>query len=85
MKPITDIVAFDWTGLDWTVLGFGTLALVGDLGTVDIALAARVAHHRDRGRMQRARRESRVAALALSSGLPVSAVTGIRFDLESDS
>jgi hypothetical protein len=47
--------------LDWTVLGFGTLALVGDLGTVDIALAARVAPHRDRGRVQRARRESRVA------------------------
>jgi hypothetical protein len=85
LGPVRPVYPYRGFAFDWTVLGFGTLVLVVGLGVVAIALAARVAPHRGRGSVQRARRESRVAAVASSSGLPVSAVTGIRFALEPDS
>ena len=68
---------------DWTVLGFGVLALIVVLGAVAVVLAraARTAAA-PAGWRTRPRSPSRVAGAAASAGLPVSAVAGIRFALE---
>jgi len=68
---------------DWTVLGVGLVVLLICLSTVAIGLAYREAPHRvDRRRRETDQRESRVARAAAGTGLPVPAVTGIRFALE---
>jgi hypothetical protein len=68
---------------DWTVLGLGVLALIVTLSTTAVILAyrgtpARMTRRRERGRTH----HSNVARRAGASGLPVPAVTGIRFALE---
>lgn len=68
-------------GFDWTVLGFGFLILVVVLGAVSVLLAYLQGPHRIRQR-ERIARTSGVARVAAASGLPVPAVTGIRFALE---
>jgi hypothetical protein len=69
--------------VDWTVLVTGVLVLVVVLGAVALALAARMAPHRT-GPRRRGTVTHRSAAVgaAAGSGLPESAVTGIRFALE---
>jgi len=84
LGPVRPFYPYPGIAFDWTVLGFGMLVLVVVLSTVAVTLAVRVAPHRAGGNLQRVRRESRVATLASSSGLPVAAVTGIRFALEPD-
>jgi FtsX-like permease family len=65
---------------DWTVLGLGVLVLVGCLGVAAVALALRHVPHRVAQRRQLVgERRSSLAHAAAASGLPVSAVTGIRF------
>jgi hypothetical protein len=68
---------------DWTVLGFGIGALIVVFGSVAIALALRQATQRVAGSRARPRAASYIAGTAASAGMPVSAVTGIRFALES--
>ena len=70
---------------DWTVLGYGMLALVVVLGVLAVVLAVQRAPHRAAGWRSRPRTPSRVADAGASAGLPVSAVTGIRFALEPGS
>ncbi len=76
VRPVTSVsVAFDWT-----VLGLGFLFLVVVLGTVSLILARRQAPSRARDRIPE--RPSNFVRVAASSGLPIPAVTGIRFALE---
>jgi hypothetical protein len=72
---------------DWTVLGLGAVVLIVGLGAVGVALAYREGRQRagrsEPGRSGPARdRRSKVAGAAAASGLPPSAVVGIRFALE---
>ena len=66
---------------DWTVLGLGVAVLVVVLGSVAIVLAVQRAPQRT-GTRRRLRAPSRIEGAASAGGLPVSAVTGIRFALE---
>jgi hypothetical protein len=69
---------------DWTVLGLGFAVLVLALSAVAVALAYSQAPQRVALRRHRAgRTESGVAHVAFGSGLPVPAVEGIRFALNS--
>ena len=78
VRPVTPIsVAFDWS-----VLGFGFLSLVFVLGAVSLFLARRQVPSRVLVRDRAPARPSGVARAAASSGLPLPAVTGIRFALE---
>jgi hypothetical protein len=63
------------------VLGFGVAVLVVVLGSVAIVLAVQRAPQRT-GTRRRPRAPSRLGGAASAGGLPVSAVTGIRFALE---
>ncbi|MGD0809187.1 MAG: FtsX-like permease family protein [Acidimicrobiales bacterium] len=68
---------------DWTVLGSGLLVLVAGLGALSVALAYRSAPQRaDRRRKLSSPPVSRLARASAAFGLPVPAVTGIRFALE---
>ena len=67
--------------LNWTVLGLGVAVLVMVLGSVGIVLAVQRAPQHA-GTRRRPRAPSRIDGAASVGGLPVSAVTGIRFALE---
>jgi hypothetical protein len=83
LGPVRPVYPFRGLSFDWTVLGFGTLALVVVLFLLGLLLASRGAPHRlGVAGQRRSRRESKVAAAASSGGLPISAVVGIRFALE---
>ncbi len=73
--------------VDWTVLGAGALVLVAGLAGAAGLLAHQVASRRLPGaeRGDDLGRRSRVAVGAAAWGLPVSAVTGIRFAMEPGS
>jgi hypothetical protein len=65
---------------DWTVIGLGVAILIVGLGVVALVAAALTAPHRT-ARSRRSR-PSVLARAATSSGLPPSAVAGVRFALE---
>jgi len=72
--------------VDWIVLGTGTAVLVVGLSAVGVGLAFRNMPHRTDPRSRRTRlRRSSPAGVAATAGLPVPAVTGIRFALEVSS
>ena len=80
VRPYADsVIAFDWT-----VLGFGTLALVVVLWTLAVVFAIRGAPHRTARSLRRARTTSKLADVAAAAGAPVPAVTGVRFALQPD-
>jgi hypothetical protein len=82
LGPVRPVYPDPGVAFDWTVLGFGVLALVVILGAVAVVLALQRAPHRAAAWRGRVRTPSRLAGAAASAGLPVSAVTGIRFALE---
>ena len=67
--------------VDWTVVGLGVAVLLVSLSTLAVIVAYRAAPHRVAVRLQR-ERGSGVARAATATGLPPTAVTGIRFALE---
>jgi ABC-type antimicrobial peptide transport system permease subunit len=67
--------------IDWTVVGLGMALLLVSLGALATGLAYRAAPHRVAARIER-EKGSGVARIAVATGLPPSAVTGIRFALE---
>ena len=67
--------------VDWTVVGFGVALLLVSLTTLAVVVAYRAAPHRVALRLH-GERGSNVARAATASGLPPTAVTGIRFALE---
>ncbi len=88
LAPLGPVRPYDpdpGVAFDWTVLGFGMLALVVILGALSIVLAVQRAPHRAAGWRSHARTPSRIADAGASAGLPVSGVTGIRFALEPGS
>lgn len=86
LGPVRAVYPYPGISFDWTVLGFGVLCLVVLLGAISGAIAYRSAPHRmarrDRGSFDR--RSSLVSA-AGTAGLPLPALTGVRFALEPGS
>jgi hypothetical protein len=66
---------------DWTVIGIGVAIMGLALTALAVAAAYRSAPHRVTARLTRSR-GSATAQAAATSGLPLTAVTGIRFALE---
>jgi hypothetical protein len=84
--PVRPVYPYPGMAFDWTVLGFGVLALVAILGALSVGLAYRAAPHREAGRRRgAAARASAVVRAMASAGLPVSAVAGVRLALEPGS
>ena len=67
---------------DWTVLGVGFAVLATVLGVTALALAYRATLHRTAGTGVISVTRSSVASRAAGAGMPVAAVTGVRFALE---
>jgi hypothetical protein len=81
--PVRPVYPYPGVAFDWTVLGFGVLALIAVLGALSVGLAYRAAPHREAVRRRGAvARASAVVRAMASAGLPVSAVAGVRFALE---
>jgi len=84
--PVRPVYPYPGVNFDWTVLGFGLLALVAILGAVSVGLAYRAAPHRQAGRRRgAAARASTLVRTMASAGLPVSSVAGVRLALEPGS
>ena len=81
LGPVRPYYPDPGVAFDWAALGFGVGVLIVVLGSVAIVLAMRRAPHRA-GMLYRPRAPSHLAGAASTAGLPVSAVTGIRFALE---
>jgi hypothetical protein len=77
--PVRPVYPFPGVAFDWTVFGFGFLALVGCLGVIAVALALRSASQRGRPATLTGARGSAAGRVAAASGLPVAAVAGIHF------
>jgi hypothetical protein len=82
LGPVRDVVPTPGLALDWTVIGLGTVVLVGFLVASAIAFSYLDAPHRRARRRPVAVRTSAVADAAASAGFPTAAVAGIRFALE---
>ncbi len=83
LGPVRPVYPDPGVGFDWTVLGLGLLALVVVLGSLAVVLARReVSRIRSHRPSETWRREPRWVRSALVSGLPISAVTGLRLALE---
>ncbi len=84
--PVRPVYPYPGVTIDWTVLGFGVLALVAILGALSVGLAYRAAPHREAGRRRgAATRTSPLVRSMASAGLPVSTVAGVRLALEPGS
>ena len=84
--PVRPVYPYPGVAIDWTVLGFGVLALVAILGAVSVGLAYRAAPHREAGR----RRGAGHTGIARGPGHGVGrvagvAVAGVRLALEPGS
>jgi hypothetical protein len=81
LGPVRPYYPHAGVAFDWPVLGLGVAVLVVLLGSVAIVLAVQRAPQRaETGRRPRA--PLRIEGAASTGGLPISAVTGIRFALE---
>jgi hypothetical protein len=82
LGPVRPVYPTPGVAFDWTVLAVGFAVLVLGLGVFAVSVAYRTATYRaelrDRGAVMH---QSRVVGAAASSGLPPTAVTGIRFAL----
>ncbi len=80
--PVRFVYPTPGVAFDWTVLGFGLLALIVVLVGVSVALALLASPDRAARRGKRVpHRTSTVARAAAASGLPAPAVAGVRFAL----
>jgi hypothetical protein len=81
--PVRHVDPNQGVAFDWTVLGTGAALLIVSLGVIALVMAVRNAPHRVAARRRTTtERGSSVARAAAASGLPIPAVTGIRFALE---
>ena len=83
--PVRPVYPDRGISFDWSVLGLGALALIVLLGLAAGFLAWRAAPHRAGAGFRAATSNSKVADAAAGWGMPVPAVTGIRFALEPGS
>ena len=81
--PVRPVYPSPGVALDWTVLGFGALGLALVLSAVAGLFAYQQAPHRASRQSERVNRSSRLERAGAASGLPISALTGVRFALES--
>lgn len=84
LGPIRAVYHPAGIAVDWTVLGFGLLVLIGGLGAIAVTVAYRGAPHRlaSASRIEHPR-DSRLLQMATSSGLSASGAVGLRFALQS--
>ncbi len=83
LGPVRPVDPSPGVAFDWTVLAVGFAVLVVVLSAVGLAVGYRLAPQRVGSRRQPpVRQRSSVAGYAAASGLPESAVTGVRFALE---
>ncbi len=86
LGPVRPVYPDPGVSFDWTVLGFGVLALVAVLATIAGLIAYRSAPHREARRVGRIlERRSSLVGGAERAGLPAPALTGVRFALEPGS
>ncbi len=84
LGPIRAVYHESGFALDWTVLGFGLLVMIGGLAGIAVALAYRGAPHRLAANARNDHpRDSRLLQMATSSGLSASGVLGLRFAVQS--
>jgi hypothetical protein len=78
--PVRPVYPSPGVAFDWTVLGFGFLALAGSLAAVAVAVAFRAASRHGAGPATlTVARGSGMGRLAATSGLPAPAVAGVHF------
>jgi predicted secreted protein len=83
LGPFRPVYPHPGVSFDWTVLGFGVLALVVVLGAIALVIGYLHAPHRELRRVRSsAGRPSRVCTAAAKAGMGVPATTGVRFALE---
>ena len=83
LGPIRHVYHPPGIAFDWTVLGFGALALIGGLGVTAVTLAYRGAPHRLAARSHiDLPRDSKLLQMATSAGLSASGTVGLRFALK---
>jgi ABC-type antimicrobial peptide transport system permease subunit len=82
LGPVRPVYPDPGVNFDWTVLGLGLLSLVLILGATSALVSFRGAPHRSPGRRALAPEQpSRILAAAAAAGLPIPALTGMRFAL----
>jgi hypothetical protein len=77
--PVRPVYPTPGIAFDWTVLGFGLILLIVALAGTSAVLAFRFALRRVANEGHRTLRSSTVVRAAAASGLPASAVVGVRF------
>ena len=82
LGPVGPVSGDRGVSLDWTVLGFGLLALIGVLGGAAALLALAAAPHRALRPRLRPTSGARVVASAARSGFSGPGVVGVRMALE---
>ena len=86
LGPVRAVYPSRGFAVDWPVLGFGVVVLIGGLSATAVVLTFRGLPHRV---VRRARlgspSSSRLAQAGAAAGLPVSGVVGVRMALESGS
>ena len=81
--PVRPVYPAQGIAFDWTVLGLGTLGLVLVLSAVAGFFAYQQAPHRTSRQHERVKGSPRLDRAGAAAGLPLSALTGVRFALES--
>ena len=83
LGPVRPVYPNPGVAFDWTILGFGFLILVVVLGVLTVLFARReVRRITSMRQSQLGMRQPRPVRFAANSGLPISAVAGVRFALE---
>ena len=83
LGPIRPVYPTSGVAFDWAVLGFGLLTALVVLGALTLMLSIREVRRATTSRGSgQPRRESSLVRTASASGLPISALTGVRFALE---
>jgi hypothetical protein len=84
LGPVRPVYPNPGVTFDWTALGFGFFILVVVLSAITMLFARReVRRITSRNISRPPKRESRLVRASANSGLPISAMTGVRFALES--
>jgi hypothetical protein len=81
LGPVRPVYPDPGVNFDWTVLGAGLAVLVVVLGVTAALVSYRGAPHRAARRGLAPEQPSRILAAAGSAGLPIPALTGVRFAL----
>ena len=84
LGPVRPVYPSPGVTFDWTALGFGFLILFVVLSAITMIFARREMRRITSRNISRPpKRESRLVRASANSGLPISAVAGVRFALES--